>query len=111
MALDKDGRPIPVSIPDPPKHDGQPTEVDVQFMLMAKKADDALRLAADLSRRMAALEQAIQGQLDNKLMDFEKRFDKMIGERITDVQKQVDAMVTAYPWRRPEGVVPPMGIE
>lgn len=94
MALDGNGRPIPVSIPDPPKHDGQPTEADIQFMLMAKKADDALRSAADLSRRVNDLEKIVGDRLDAKLADFEKRFDAIMVAKMQNMERQFEALAS-----------------
>jgi hypothetical protein len=105
MALDETGRPIPVSIPDPPQHSGQPTEADIQFMLMAKKSDDALRLASDLSRRVNELEKMIGDRLETKLAEFEKRFDTIMVERLSAYQRQVDAAVASYPHISPEAAV------
>jgi hypothetical protein len=101
MALDGNGRPIPVSIPDPPQHSGHPTETDIQFMLMAKKADDALRLAAELSRRVNDLEKRVGDILNAKIAEFGKQFETMMGERLKEVQKQVDAMIASHPYIPP----------
>jgi hypothetical protein len=105
MALDESGRPIPISIPDPPKHDGQPTEADIQFMLMAKKADDALRLASDLSRRVNELEKVVGDRLEVKLAEFEKRFDTIMVERLSAYQRQIDSAVASYPHISPEAAL------
>jgi hypothetical protein len=102
MALDKDGRPIPIEVPPPPDHSGQPTEADVQFMLMAKKADDALRLISDLSQRVNDLEKVTLDRLNEELADFTKRFEDMMGGRMRDVQAQFEALASSYPHTGPD---------
>ena len=97
MALDKDGRPIPIGFTEQPDHSGQPTEDQKQFVIMAEKADAALRFATDVSQRMAAFEQVIQEQLNTKLGEYESRFNTLMVERLGEFQKQIDAMASRYP--------------
>ena len=64
MALDSAGRPIPVHTPDPPNHESRATAEQEQFLLVARKIDEALRQVADLASRVAVLEEGAEEQLN-----------------------------------------------
>ena len=85
MARDSEGRPIPVGRPDPPNHEARTAEQE-QFLLIARKIDDALRHLEDLARRVAALEVGGEETLNAKIFDFEQRFDTMMLARLTDFE-------------------------
>jgi hypothetical protein len=92
MARDKEGRPIPVERPAPPNLQAQPTAEQEQFLLVAKKSDDALSQTADLSRRVALLEIEGTDRLNAHLADFERRFDEMMVARWTDFERRFEAI-------------------
>ena len=87
MARDSEGRPIPVSRPDPPNHQPRTTAEQEQFLLVAKKSDEALRQVEDLARRVAVLEvEGAKIAQREHLPDFEQRFDAMMLERLRDFE-------------------------
>jgi hypothetical protein len=95
MARDSEGRPIPVSRPDPPNDQARATAEQEQFVLIAKKIDDALRHLEDLARRVGSLEVGGEQTLNTKIFDFEQRFDTMMLARMTDFERRFDAMAQA----------------
>jgi hypothetical protein len=99
MARDNEGRPIPVSRPDPPNHQPTPTAEQEQFLLVGKKSDQALTQVAELSARVAVLETEGQDRLNARLLDFEQRFDTMMLERLREFERRFDSMAEAA--RRP----------
>ena len=101
MARDPTGRrPIPV-VPDPPNHQSTATAEQEQFLLVARKVDDALRHLEDLARRVIALELGADGPLTAKLSDFEGGFDAMMLARLTEFERRIDMMAEATrPLRR-----------
>ena len=94
MARDNEGRPIPVSRPDPPNHQPRTAEQE-QFLLIARKIDDALRHLEDLARRVGSLEVGGEQTLNAKIFDFEQRFDTMMLARMTDFERRFDSMAEA----------------
>jgi hypothetical protein len=92
MALDSTGRPIPVHTPDPPNHESRATREQEQFLLVARKSDDALRQVADLAGRVAALEQAVDQPLNTALAELRRRFDEMMLERMRDYETRFQLM-------------------
>ena len=96
MARDNDGRPIPVSRPEPLSHRSEMTAEQEQFLLAAKKSDDALRHVEDHARRLTALEQEVDDTLNAKLLDFEKRFDAMMLASLTEYGKRFETMAGAF---------------
>jgi|ERR1700722_9195907 hypothetical protein len=95
MARDSEGRPIPVSRPDPPNDQVRATAEQEQFLLIARKIDDALRHLEELARRVLALELGGEQTLNTKIFDFEQRFDTMMLARMTDFERRFDAMAQA----------------
>jgi hypothetical protein len=91
MALDSTGRPIPVHTPDPPNHQPRTGEQE-QFLLVARKADEALRQVADLAGRVAALEQAVEEPLNATLSELRRRFDEMMLDRLRDHEARFQLM-------------------
>ena len=100
MALDNEGRPIPVGYTEQPDLSGQPTEEQKQFALMAEKADNALRIGVEIAHRMVALEKSIGDRFDEKFAEFEGRFNELMVNRLREFQKQMDTMVAAYGHRQ-----------
>ena len=92
MARDSEGRPIPVSRPDPPNDQARMTAEQEQFVLIAKKIDDALRHLEDLARRVGSLEVGGEQTLNTKIFDFEQRIDTMMLARMTDFERRFDSM-------------------
>jgi hypothetical protein len=95
MARDSEGRPIPVSRPAPPNDQARTTAEQEQFLLIAKKIDDALRHLEDLARRVGSLEVGGEQTLNTKIFDFEQRFDTMMLARLTDFERRFDSMAEA----------------
>jgi hypothetical protein len=95
MALDSTGRPIPVHTPDPPNHESRATAEQEQFLLVARKSDEALRQVADLASRVAALEQAVEQPLNTTLDELRRRFDEMMLARMTDHETRFQALAEA----------------
>ena len=95
MARDSEGRPIPVNRPDPQNLEPQTTAEQEQFLLIARKIDDALRHLEDLARRVLALELGVEEPLNAKISDFERRFDAMMLERLRDFERRFDSMADA----------------
>jgi len=104
MARDTEGRPIPVSRPDPPNHQARTAEQE-QFLLIAKKIDDALRHLEELARRVGSLEVGGEQTLNAKIFDFEQRFDTMMLARLTDFERRFDQMAEAA--RKPPPLTAP----
>jgi hypothetical protein len=94
MALDSTGRPIPVEIPGPPAQP-QTTAEQEQFLLVARKTDEALRQVEDLARRVAALEQGIEERLNATLVDLGRRFDEMMLDRLRDHEARFQLLAEA----------------
>jgi erythromycin esterase-like protein len=92
MALDSTGRPIPVHTPDPPNHESRATAEQEQFLLVARKSDEALRQVTDLASRVAALEQAVEQPLNTTLDELRRRFDEMMLARMTDHETRFQLM-------------------
>ena len=92
MALDSSGRPIPVHTPDPPNHESRATAEQEQFLLVARKTDEALRQVADLASRVAVLEEGAEEQLNATLAELRRRFDEMLLERLRDHETRFQAM-------------------
>lgn len=92
MALDSTGRPIPVHTPDPPNHESRATAEQEQFLLVARKSDEALRQVTDLASRVAALEQAVEQPLNTTLDELRRRFDEMMLARMTDHEMRFQLM-------------------
>ena len=94
MALDKEGRPIPVFVPEP-EHAGQ-HDPNEQLRLVGRKVDDALRACAEMAQRVNAMEEDLDRRVNDKVFEFEQRFDSMIGQRLSDLNGEVDSMKRAY---------------
>jgi hypothetical protein len=92
MALDSSGRPIPVHTPDPPSHESRATAEQEQFLLVARKTDEALRQVADLASRVAVLEEGVEEQLNTTLAELRRRFDEMLLERLRDHETRFQAL-------------------
>jgi hypothetical protein len=92
MALDSSGRPIPVELPDPATPQARMTEEQEQFLLIARKIDDALRHLEDLARRVGSLEVGNETRFNAKIFDFEQRFDAMMLARMTDHETRFQLM-------------------
>ena len=107
MARDNEGRPIPVSRPDPSSHRAEMTAEQEQFLLAAKKSDDALRHVEDHARRLSVLEQSGDETLNAKLLDFERRFDAMMLDRLTEFERRFEAMAVAAARHPPPAEPPP----
>jgi hypothetical protein len=95
MARDQEGRPIPVERPDPPDHQARMTTEQQQFLLVAQKSDEVMTQVADLARRVAVLELEGSDRLNERLADFERRFDAMMLARLTDFERRFDLMADA----------------
>lgn len=93
MALDANGRPIPVSTPTHPPMMEQPEAV-AQMTLNVRKTDDALRQLEDLSRRVLALEQSVYDRLNQGLADFGKRFDEMMLEHMREHERRYETLAS-----------------
>lgn len=107
MARDNDGRPIPISRPEPPNHQERTGEQE-QFLLVAKKSDQALSQIEDLARRVLVLEQEVEERLNARLLDFESRFDAMMLERLREFERRFDLMADAARTRPPAPTPEPM---
>jgi hypothetical protein len=97
MAKDASGRPIPVSIPEPPNHQPQLNPVQEQFIRASQKTEDAMRQLEGLSHRVSALEKGGNERLNEKLADFERRFDAMMLGKLNDFERRFELMMAAPP--------------
>jgi hypothetical protein len=99
MALDKDGRPIPVSVPEPEDNSGQPTEDQRQFKLVQDKVDSALAAVTDFGRRLVSIEAEVSERLDTKTLEFEHRVDAAMLDLLKTFRQEFDSIME--PWKKP----------
>ena len=93
MALDKDGRPIPVEIPPPPPDYWAETNAEQQqFNIVAQKTDAVLMQVADHGQRISALELTGGEQLEAKLVEFTRRFDELMLAKMQDMEHRYEAL-------------------
>jgi hypothetical protein len=92
MALDSTGRPIAVHTPAPPNHKSRALPEQEQFLLVARKLDDALRHLEGLSRRVAVLEVGVEEQLNATLAELRGRFDELMLTRLKDHETRFGLM-------------------
>jgi hypothetical protein len=101
MALDKDGRPIPVSVPDPAEiaRMHQPPSqaaLEQNIAMYHRKADEAVQLAVEASQRVSAIEQMVHDRINAKLAEFEDKFDKLTQDRLAEFQRQYEERLRTY---------------
>lgn len=113
MAKDRDGRPIPAYVPEPPPsgpQPGPPTAMQEQMVITQQKTDDALRTVADHGQRISMLEQTGGDQLNAALLEFDRRFTELMENNLREMEKRYEALAetVAAMSIRPQEPEPPV---
>jgi hypothetical protein len=84
-------KPIPLRVPKPEEVSAE-YDPHEQLKLNQRKTDEALRACAEMAQRVGAMEELLNDTLNNKLFEFEQKFDSMMGQRMKEQGEQFDAM-------------------